>query len=83
MEWSHYSVWYSGDLNSEHIVIQNVLKLEWSVIAIAKAMVPTIVKPNHWKSKQNGVWISHGFGQNGCHFVHNRSPLENQTEGYH
>ena len=35
-------------------------------------MVPTILKPNHWKSKQNGghfVQISNGFGQNGGHFV--------------
>ena len=51
---------------------------KWAVIAIA--MVPTIPKPNHWKSEQNGRYfalISNGFGQNGCHFVQNRTPLEN------
>ena len=55
-------------------------------------MVPTILKPNHWKSEQNGghfVPISNGFRQNGHHFVQNRTPLENwtplenRTEGYH
>ena len=38
--------------------------LEWSVIAIANAMIPTILKLNHWKFEQNGahfVWIFNGF----------------------
>ena len=33
------------------VCISNGLVLEWLVIEIAKAMVPTIPKPNHWKSK--------------------------------
>ena len=76
---------YSGGLNIEHwntkhfkVWIFHGLVLEWSVIAIA--MAPTILKLNHWKSKQNG---SNGSRQNGRHFVQNRTPLENTTEGYH
>ena len=48
---------YSGGLNTElwntksfEVRISNGFVLEWSVIA----MVPTIFKPNHWKSKQYG-----------------------------
>ena len=33
--------------------ISNVSVLEWTVIAIAIAMVPAIQKLNHWKSEQN------------------------------
>ena len=61
--------------------ISNGSVLDWSVIAIAIAMVPTILKLNHWISEQNGEqfnWISKGFGQNGHHFVQNGIPLENQ-----
>ena len=51
-------------------------------------MVLTILKPNHWKSKQNVshfVQISNGYRQHGGHFVNaigqpNRGlPLEFQT----
>ena len=52
---------------------------EWSIRAMAIAMVLTVIKPNHWKSEQNGghfVWISNGFGQNGRHFVRNGTPLD-------
>ena len=50
---------YCGGLNTEHwntecfeVWISNGLVLEWSVIAIAISMVPTIPKLNHWKSQQ-------------------------------
>ena len=68
-----------------------MIVLEWSVIAISKAMVLTILRQNHYKSEQHGshfVQISNGFGKNGCHFVENRTPLEiqmpleNRTEGW-
>ena len=52
---------------------------EWSIRAMAIAMVLTILKPNHWKSEQNSghlVWISNGLGQNGRHFVRNGTPLD-------
>ena len=47
--------------------VQVVINCRYSLTTIAIAMVPTILKPNHWKSEQNGghfVWISNGFGQN-------------------
>ena len=79
-------------MNTERFEVRIGSVLEWLLIVKAVAMVPTIQKPNHWKSEQNGglfVWISNGFEQNGHHFAQNRTPLENQmplenqTEGYH
>ena len=72
--------------NTKHFEdpISNGSVLEWWAIAIA--IVSTILKQNHWKSKQNGghfVQISNGFGQMPALFVQNRTPLENRTEGYH
>ena len=60
---------YSQDLNTQHFEVQitNGSVLERSVLAIAIAMVPAILKLNHWKSEQNEghfVQISNGFGQN-------------------
>ena len=55
-------------------------------------MVPTILKPNHWKSKQKTVILFQlpmVFNKMTTIFVQNRTPLENrkpldnQTEGYH
>ena len=60
-----HSTFYSGGLNTKnwntkHIGILTVLKFgfpmvrywSFSVIAIAKAMVPTMLNPNHWKSSK-------------------------------
>ena len=59
---------YSGGLNTKHwntkhfeFRISNGLVLEWSVMAIAKAMVPTILKPNQWKSEQKWSRICADF----------------------
>ena len=64
--------------NTKHfeVPISNGSVLEWSLIAIAIAMIPTILKPNHWKFEQNGhhfVPISNDFRQNDQHFVQNRT----------
>ena len=51
---------YSGGLNTKHwnterfeVQISDGSVLECSVTAIAIAMVPTILKPNHWKSEKD------------------------------
>ena len=51
---------YSEGWNTKHwsterfeVQISNGSVLEWSIMAIAVTMVPTIRKPNHWKSEQN------------------------------
>ena len=63
--------------------IFNGLVLGWSVIAIAIGMVLTIPKLSHCKNPKKlaaiFVPISNGFGQNGRHFVQNRTPLEPNT----
>ena len=72
-----------GIPNNFEVQISNGLVLEWSVV-IAMAMVLTILKPNHWKSVQNGghfVWISYSFVLNGRHFVQNRTQMENRPKG--
>ena len=73
---------YRTHWNSKHfkVWISKSSVLEWSVIAIAIAMVPTIPEPNQWKSKVDSshfVQISNGFGQDGGHFVQNGTLLEN------
>ena len=58
--------WTHWNTKRFEALISNGSVLEWLVIAIASAIVKTIQKTNHWKSKQNGghfVLISNGFGQ--------------------
>ena len=49
---------HNGGLNTEHWNMKRFevwsysgSVLEWSVVAMAIAKVPTILKPNHWKSE--------------------------------
>ena len=53
------------------VLISNGSVLEWLVIATGIAMVPTLPKPNNWKSEQNA---GHFFK---TEHLENQKPLEN------